>query len=39
MTLAQVVAARDELIREVEPIGFDEIKAITDEGRTRWPGM
>lgn len=37
MTVAQVLAARDELNSEVEPIGFDEIKAITDEGRRRWP--
>lgn len=39
MTLAQVLAAREELNKEVGLVSFAEIKAITDEGRTRCPGM
>lgn len=35
MTLAEVLAVRDELSKEVEPTSFDEIKAITDEARNR----
>ncbi len=39
MTLAEVLQAREELSKEVQPMGFDEIKAITDEGRARCPDM
>ena len=33
MTLAEILAARDQLNEELGPISFDEIKAITAEGR------
>lgn len=39
MTLAEALAARDELNQQVEPMSFAEIKAVTDEGRARCPDM
>ena len=39
MTPEEILAAREELSKEVEPMDFAEIKAITDEGRDRCPDM
>jgi len=35
MTPAEALAALDELSKDVAPMSFDEIKAMTDEGRDR----